>query len=243
MKSLLSLVAVTAMLVGSQAMAIDPEKLTQALASPDRSAEDKELDMNRKPVQVLDFLGLKEGMSALDLVAGGGWYTEVLSRAVGPNGKVYMQNSPASLSRGTTEQTVSARVNGRLANVVRVNRDMNDLGLAPDSIDFAITNLNFHDLYNSNPANARAMLEAVKTVLKPGGVFAIIDHAGNVGADNASLHRVPKSLVVVAAREAGFTIVDAGSTILSVPTDDRTLPQSAPELGRNTDRFIVKLTK
>ncbi|MCB1666332.1 MAG: class I SAM-dependent methyltransferase [Pseudomonadales bacterium] len=243
MKSLLSLVAVTAMLVGSQAMAIDPAKLTQALASPDRSAEDKELDMNRKPVQVLTFLGLKEGMSALDLVAGGGWYTEVLSRAVGPNGKVYMQNSPASLSRGTTEQTVSARVNGRLTNVVRVNRDMNDLGLAPDSIDFAITNLNFHDLYNSNPANARAMLEAVKTVLKPGGVFAIIDHAGNVGADNASLHRVPKSLVVVAAREAGFTIVDAGSAILSVPSDDHTLPQSAPELNRNTDRFIVKLTK
>lgn len=243
MKSLLSLVAVTAMLVGSQAMAIDPAKLTQALASPDRSAEDKELDMNRKPVQVLTFLGLKEGMSALDLVAGGGWYTEVLSRAVGPNGKVYMQNSPASLSRGTTEQTVSARVNGRLTNVVRVNRDMNDLGLAPDSIDFAITNLNFHDLYNSNPANARAMLEAVKTVLKPGGVFAIIDHAGNVGADNASLHRVPKSLVVVAAREAGFTIVDAGSAILSVPSDDHTLPQSAPELDRNTDRFIVKLTK
>lgn len=231
------------MLVGSQAMAIDPAKLTQALASPDRSAEDKELDMNRKPVQVLTFLGLKEGMSALDLVAGGGWYTEVLSRAVGPNGKVYMQNSPASLSRGTTEQTVSARVNGRLTNVVRVNRDMNDLGLAPDSIDFAITNLNFHDLYNSNPANARAMLEAVKTVLKPGGVFAIIDHAGNVGADNASLHRVPKSLVVVAAREAGFTIVDAGSAILSVPSDDHTLPQSAPELNRNTDRFIVKLTK
>ena len=179
----------------------------------------------------------------MDLVAGGGWYTEVLSRAVGPNGKVYMQNSPASLSRGTTEQTVSARVNGRLTNVVRVNRDMNDLGLAPDSIDFAITNLNFHDLYNSNPANARAMLEAVKTVLKPGGVFAIIDHAGNVGADNASLHRVPKSLVVVAAREAGFTIVDAGSAILSVPSDDHTLPQSAPELNRNTDRFIVKLTK
>ncbi|MCB1650059.1 MAG: class I SAM-dependent methyltransferase [Pseudomonadales bacterium] len=243
MKSLLSLVAITAMLVGSQAMAIDPDKLAQALASPDRSAADKELDAARKPVQVLTFLGLKEGMTALDIMSGGGWYTEVLSRAVGPNGKVYMQNGPASLARGNTAETVQNRLQGRLNNVQRIDKDIAELGLAPDSVDFAITNLNFHDIYNSNPAAAQAMLQAVKTVLKPGGVFAIIDHAGNVGADNASLHRIPKSVVVVAAREAGLTIVDAGSSILHVEADDRTKPQFAEELGRTTDRFILKLSK
>lgn len=243
MKSLLSLVAATAMFVGSNALAIDADKLTAALASPDRSADDKALDAGRKPVEVLSYLGLEEGMTVLDIIAGGGWFTEVLSRAVGPNGTVYMQNGPASLARGTTEATVTARLDGRLDNVMRVNKDLNELGLAQNSVDFAITNMNFHDVYNRDPAAAQEMLQAVKAVLKTGGVLAIIDHAGTVGADNASLHRVAEESVIEAARQAGFTVIEGDSQILNIPTDDHTLPSSAAELGRNTDRFIVKLTK
>ncbi len=243
MKSLFSLVALTAIIVGSNAMAIDAAKLTQALASADRSDADKALDAGRKPVQVLDYLGLEEGMTVLDIMSGGGWYTEVLSHAVGPTGKVYMQNGPAALARGTTEATVTARVEGRLTNVERVNKDIGELGLAPNSIDFAITNLNFHDVYNANPDAAQAMLMAVKEVIKPGAVFAIIDHAGTPGADNAALHRVPKDAVIAAARQAGLTVVESDSQVLHVPTDNHTQTPFAADLERNTDRFIIKLTK
>lgn len=243
MKSLLSLVAAAAVFVGANAMAIDVAQLSVALASPDRSDADKALDIGRKPVQVLDYLGLAEGMTALDVMSGGGWYAEVLSHAVGPQGTVYMQNSPASLARGTTEATVTARVEGRLNNVKRVNKDLNELGLAQNSVDFAITNMNFHDVYNGSPEAAQAMLQAVKAVLKPGGVFAIIDHVGAMGADNASLHRIPKELVLEAVRQAGLTVVDSDSQILHVPSDDHTLASSAADLDRNTDRFILKLTK
>lgn len=242
MKSLLSLVAATAMFVGSNAMAIDADQLQEALASPDRSDADKALDAGRKPVQVLEYVGLEEGMTVLDVMSGGGWYTEVLSLAVGPEGTVYMQNSPASLARGTTEETVTARV-ARLDNVERVNKDLNDLGLAANSVDFAITNLNFHDVYNSNPEAAQTMLQAVKTVIKPGGTFVIIDHAGTMGADNASLHRIPKELVLEAVRQAGLTVVESDSQVLHVPSDDHTLAPFAADLDRNTDRFILKLTK
>ncbi len=243
MKSLLALFAVTAILAGPNAMAIDEAKLTAALAAPDRSDADKALDAARKPVQVLDYLGLEEGMTVLDIMSGGGWYTEVLSHAVGPNGTVYMQNGPGALARGTTEATVTERLNGRLNNVQRVNKDIGELGLAPNSVDFAITNQNFHDIYNRDPAAAQAMLQAVKAVLKPGGTFAVIDHAGTTGADNASLHRVPKEAVVAAAREAGLTVVESDSQILHVPGDNHTLAPFAADLERNTDRFIVKLTK
>jgi len=243
MKSLLSLVAATAMFVGVNAMAIDADKLNAALASPDRSDADKALNAGRKPVQVLSYLGLEEGMTVLDVMSGGGWYTEVLSYAVGPEGTVLMQNSPASLARGTTEATVTARVEGRLDNVERVNKDLSDLGLAQNSVDFAITNLNFHDVYNGNPEAAQAMLQAIKAVLKPGGTFAIIDHAGTMGMDNASLHRVPKESVIAAVREAGLTVVESDSQVLRVPSDDHTLAPFAADLDRNTDRFILKLTK
>ncbi len=66
---------------------------TAALASTDRPAEDRERDAARKPAKVIEFLGVESGMTVLDAIAGGGYYTEVLSGAVGPGGKVVSQNS------------------------------------------------------------------------------------------------------------------------------------------------------
>ena len=95
MKKLISLVVVT-MLLGTQAHAIDKASLNNQLDNPGRPEADKERDASRQPAEVLDFPGLEEGMTALDVMASGGWYTEVLSYAVGPNGTVLMQNSPAT---------------------------------------------------------------------------------------------------------------------------------------------------
>ena len=40
------------------------------------------------------------------------------------------------------------------------------------------------------------MLSAVYAILEPGGVFGVIDHAGNVDGDNKSLHRIDKGLAI-----------------------------------------------
>jgi len=242
MKMILSLVAATALFVGANAQAIDVAAVNQALASAERSDADKALDSARKPAQVLDFLGLEPGMTVLDVMSGGGWYTEVLSLAVGASGKVYMQNSEAALARGTTQATVDARL-ARLSNVELLKADpTTDLTLPANSIDFAITNLNFHDVYNRDPAAAQTFLINIKNALKPGAILGLIDHEGNVGADNAALHRIPVELVRAAVLEAGFEIAEEG-TLLDVPTDDRTLASSSAELERNTDRFMLKLVK
>ena len=68
------------------------EGFNEAIASPNRSAEEKERDVYRKPAQVLDFVGIEAGMTVLEIFAGGGWYTELLSAAVGSDGLVYAQN-------------------------------------------------------------------------------------------------------------------------------------------------------
>lgn len=242
MKSLLSIAAVAGLLVVGNAMAIDVDEVTRALDSPQRSDADKALDDARKPVEVLDYLGLEEGMTVLDIMSGAGWYTEVLSRAVGEDGTVYMQNGPASLARGNTAETVEARLRN-LNNVERLDMDTGDLNLGANSIDFAITNLNFHDVYNRDPAAAQDFLAAIHRVLKPGATFALIDHEGTPGADNAALHRIPMEDALEAVREAGFTVVESDSDILNVPSDDHTQAPFAAELERNTDRFILKLTK
>lgn len=76
------------------ARTLGSEDIAAIVASPDRSAADKNMDARRKPVQLLAFIGVRPGMSALDLSAGGGYTTELLARAVGPTGQVYGQSQP-----------------------------------------------------------------------------------------------------------------------------------------------------
>ncbi len=76
------------------AMLLSRERIAEIVASPDRSAADKNTDIRRKPDQMLAFIGIRPGMLALDLSTGGGYSTELLARAVGPTGRVYGQSPP-----------------------------------------------------------------------------------------------------------------------------------------------------
>ena len=241
MKSLFPLVAAGALLIGSNAMAIDPAQLSQSLMDSSRSAADKELDDSRKPVEVLDYLGLEPGMTAIDFMAGAGWFSEVLSRAVGEDGKVYLQNSTGGFARGNTAETTAERIS-RLGNIERLEADVTATGLPDNSVDFAITNLNFHDIYNRDADAGVAFLMEVKRILKPGAIFGLIDHEGTLGADNATLHRIALDDALMAAHKAGLQVLGV-SDILDVEADDHTKGPFDPSLGRNTDRIILKLTK
>lgn len=81
---------------GSGAMnaTLSQQQIAAIIANPSRSAADRNSDEQRKPAQVLAFIGVKPGMVALDLSAAGGYTTELLARAVGPNGRVYGQSPP-----------------------------------------------------------------------------------------------------------------------------------------------------
>lgn len=228
-------------------LADEGRMLADELANaPGRSDEDKARDAQRKPDQVLTFLGIRAGDTVLDIWASGGWYSEVLSIAVGPEGKVYAQNSPSVLAfrDGYYDNAIGERLAGdRLANVERINTTVSESGLTPASVDFAFTALNFHDVYNrQGKEGAAAFLEAVLDVLKPGGTLGLIDHVGDADADNTSLHRVEPSLVYEAAIEAGF-IVEAQSDLLAHPEDDHTRGVFDPTLRGDTDRFVYRLRK
>ena len=225
---------------------VDSAALATALASEQRPAEDRVRDANRKPVDVMQVLGFEPGMTVLDVIAAGGYFTEVLSHTVGATGKVYAQNSRFVLDMrdGANEKAISGRLaGGRLANVERLDRDIADMGLAPGSIDGAITALNFHDVYNGQGADAaQGFLTAIYTALKPGGVFGVIDHVGIAGQDNAKLHRVEKSIAIEQAKAAGF-VVEADSDVLHNLTDDHTKAVFDPAVRGQTDQFLLKLRK
>jgi predicted methyltransferase len=76
------------------AQTLSSQQIKDIVASPDRSAADRTNDQRRKPVEMLEFIAVRPGSTALDLSAAGGYTTELLARAIGPSGKVFGQSRP-----------------------------------------------------------------------------------------------------------------------------------------------------
>lgn len=241
-KTLLALFLCLFLPAGAQATG----ELTEKLATGDRPEADKVRDAGRKPAEVIAFLEIGQGMTVVDLIAASGYYTEVLSIAVGPNGKVFAHNSEFSLKirDGANDKAMMARLeNNRLPNVERLDRDIRDLGLAPDSVDAALTALNFHDIFNGgSPEAAAGFLATVRMFLKPGGRLGLIDHDGDPDQDNKKLHRIPEATVRKAVKESGFEIA-AQADMLRNPDDDHSRNVFDPAIRGHTDRFVLLLRK
>ena len=231
------LLTVTSSLVRADDLA---DSINAGLAAPQRPADEKLRDQARKPVEVLTFLGIQTGMTVVDVLAGGGWYTEVLSAAVGPKGKVYSQNPERMKER--MGDAAKARAD-RLKNVeLLYTKDMTDFGL-DGTVDFAITALNLHDAYNFGGEQAgKDFLKGVYKALKPGSVLGVIDHVGIAGQDNKTMHRIEKSVAIELIKSAGFTI-EGESDVLHNPNDDHTKQIRDESLGRNTDQMLFKARK
>lgn len=220
--------------------ALSAEQLRELLTNdPTRDEADKVRDDGRRPADVVTFLGIRQGMTVLDVFSGGGYYSDVLAHAVGPTGKVYAQN-PARFG-GRFEQAFKEKFAGRFPNVEYLIKDLNDLGLQSASIDAAITALNFHDVYNRDPVAGLDFMKSVYYILKPGGIFGVVDHVGDEGVDNESLHRVSEKAAIETAKQAGF-LLEATSDVLRHPEDDHSQPSRSTKRGY-TDRFVLKLRK
>jgi len=223
-----------------------PPTLTTLLAGESRAAADRARDDGRKPAEVIAFLGIEPGMNVVDIIGAGGYYTEVLSLAVGPRGHVTAQN-PAivmQLRDGINETQLSERLaDNRLPNVTRLDKEMAELSAEDGPFDAAITALNLHDIYNGyGEDSAIETLQLIYATLKPGGVFGIIDHNGAAGNDNTALHRMLKEDAVRVAEAAGFVVED-DSGLLHVHHDDMTQVVFAEGIRGKTHRFLLKLRK
>jgi len=210
----------------------------EALASAERASEDKARDAARRPKEVLEFVGIGDGMTVLDVAASTGWYTEVLAAAVGPDGRVIAHNTEGRRDR--SEPGIAPKAE-RLGNVTLLFADFGSMGLDGE-VDAALTALNFHDLHNRGAEAVAWFLGDVYKALKPGGVFAVIDHEGSAGQDNKSLHRIESAVAAAALEQAGF-VVEAVSDILDNPADDHSLHMRDESLQRNTDRFLIRARK
>ena len=226
-----------------------------AIDSPDRPEADRKRDEGRRPGIVLEFFGVRPGQTIIEYTATGGVTAELLARTVGPKGKVYMQNSPVWLetSGAPAEKAIADRLaNDRLPNVVRLDKAPEDLGLAPNSVDGAVMNLVFHDMFwmAKDPSkDVPAILANLYKTLKPGGWVGVVDHAAPIGTgstmaiDRRGPHRIDEELAKKLFLDAGFKL-DKESKLLRNPDDDHQKPFYAPEWREKfTDRFAFRFVK
>ena len=226
-----------------EAMAARIEAQQQA---PDRHRFDAPRDAARMPFEAFRFLGLREGMTALDVGAYAGYTTEMLSAAVGPAGKVYSHNRERVLTHfadGYYGRTMEERLaNDRLPNVVLHVREYDDLGLE-GTVDVAFLGNLLHDfLRRDGHEGAVALLANIRATLEPGGVLGVTDHVGVAGADNDRLHRIEPDVARALLEEAGF-VVEAESDLYANPEDDHTLMVYNDAIYLRTDRFLFRARK
>jgi predicted methyltransferase len=214
-----------------------------AVPSRPRPEEDVERDADRRPQEVLKFFEVQEGQSVVELMAGRGYYVDVIARVVGPTGKVYAHNSPFVLER-FAEGPISQRLtNPALAHVARIDTELDAPDL-PKGVDAVLMILFYHDTYWQEVDRAK-MNAAVFEALEPGGIYGIVDHHAEPGSgsrDVKSLHRIEASLVEKEILAAGFELVE-GSDLLAHPEDDRKTNVFDASIRGKTDRFILKFRK
>jgi predicted methyltransferase len=221
-------------LTSSAFAALAPDFMDK-LTAESRPLEDRARDGARRPYQVMQLLGVDAGMTVLDVGAGGGWFTRVLSAATGSSGKVIAQFGPRALQRenGQPQKDLAASLGNTEAFFGNVAE------IPAGSVDRAVTALNMHHM---NAERAAPYLKDLLTVLKPGGRAAIIDHVGTPENNNAQLHRMLPSDVKTWIQQAGFEIV-AESDILRTTADDHKLSADDPILGRDVDQFMFIVRK
>ncbi len=227
--------------------AVDPAAY---LAAPTRPVADAADDAARKPSEVLSFATIAPGQTVLELEAGSGYYTELLSMAVGPGGKVIMQNPP-EFDAFAGEAVAARLANNRLANVTLSKTHFDQLEAADGSVDVVTWFLGPHELYYK-PEGAPAGLGDPKKayaeifrVLKPGGYFVVLDHAAAQGAPldvGNTLHRIDPAQVRAAGNAAGFTIEEE-SDLLANPADDHAKGVFDDSIRRKTDQFLFRFVK
>jgi predicted methyltransferase len=213
-----------------------------AVADRTRPAEDAARDGSRHPAEIVAFAGVRPGDRIVELAPGGGYYTRILARAVGPRGHVYAVVSPGFAARAESMARFQRVVAG-YPNVEIVVSDIRTLTMARP-VDVVWTSENYHDFHNAQGADLAALNRAVFGALRPGGTYYIEDHAapGTGITATSTLHRIDPQAVRDEVGAAGFRL-EAESPVLANPADPHTVRSTDAAIRGRTDRFAMRFRK
>jgi predicted methyltransferase len=235
-------VAVAACADATSARAQTPD-YAGIVAAADRSEGDREIDKRRDPVKLLAFTEAKPGMKVLDMGAGGGYSTELMARAVAPNGVVHAQNAPDLGGRAKENFEARLKTAAMQGTVVLLRKFDDPVPADVRNLDLITFFFYYHDVVNIAAVDRGAMNRKLLEALKPGGVLVIADHSAKQGQGltvTPTLHRIEESILRGEIEAAGFKLVEEGG-FLRQPGDARDF-----NVNRRTgpvDEFVLKFQK
>ncbi|MCX7552373.1 hypothetical protein OS175_00660 [Marinicella sp. S1101] len=224
--------------------------IEQAIAAQDRSAADRSRDARSRPDVTLKMLDIGPGDVVFDVFAGGGYYSDLIARVVGEDGKVFLHNNQAY--RNFVNEALQQRLaQNNMPQMVQHDREVDALDIEPNSLDAAMIIMSYHDLFYDDPASGWPQINhddfmlQIYSGLKAGGRFMIVDHQANDGRgalDSQTLHRIESEFAVNKLTQIGFKLV-AESAVLANLEDDKDVSVFAPDIRGKTDRFILVFEK
>lgn len=214
-----------------------------SISDPGRPAADVARDAARKPAEMLALSGIKSGDIVLELLPGGGYFTRIFSKEVGPTGHLY---AAVPDPKGADAEPAAAAIAAlpEYANVTAIP-------IAPmpamPPLDVIWTSWNYHDLHLSRVHSDMAVVDKnFYVMLKPGGVVVIVDHValpGSPAVETADkLHRIDPAVVKAEMQAAGF-LFDGESDVLHNPADPHTAIVFDPSTRGKTDQFAFRFKK
>ncbi|HXC54648.1 MAG TPA: hypothetical protein VNU97_05095 [Rhizomicrobium sp.] len=225
-----------------------PAYVTAAIADAGRPDAEKQLDAERLPADMIAFAGIRPGSRVMDIMPGAGYFTHLFAKVVGDKGYVYAY-TPTELDPIIQKRFPGSDPTRQFAaysNVSVLHAPIDKL-TAPESLDVVWTAQNYHDLHDPfmGPADLGLVNKAVYDVLKPGGLYIVLDHAAADGSGLSAtntLHRIDEAVVKSEVEAAGFKLVGE-SRVLRNPKDPRDKLVFDPSIRHHTDQFILKFMK
>jgi predicted methyltransferase len=263
---LLPLVTLLVLAASTQAE-VPPNTMDNIIKGEHRS--DKNIARNefRHPQETLAFFGVKPDMTVVELWPGGGWYTEILAPYLAEEGQLiaahfdadagsdYYKKSRLGFDKKMAENPIYNNV-----KTIDFNPGVSDLSAHNGQADAVLTFRSLHNWLGADKLDA--VLNDVFKMLKPGGVFGVVEHRADGKAvidPKAKKGYVNQGYAIQMIEAAGFKLIDV-SEVNANPKDSAdhpngvwTIPPSlrVPEgedkahyeaIGES-DRFTLKFIK
>jgi predicted methyltransferase len=240
------LLAASASSIAADSFDATAEKIKSALQAEIRTEAETDRDSNRKALQTLEFFEFRDDMKIIELIPGGGWYTKILAPVVSAKGEYY-----AALGTGRIENLLKEpgfekiKIVAENAKLYRkdgerfYSLEADTLGVK--DLDMVLTFRNYH---NFGEEGRRNMNKLAFEALKPGGVYAVVDHtARHMEAQTpANRRRIDPVLAIKEIQEAGFEFVDY-SDLHYRADDELRYEVGVKSVSGNTDRWTIKFRK
>lgn len=222
------------------------EKLARAIGDNNRPEEETQRDANRLPMETLMFFGVRDNMKVLDILPAN-YYTRILAPVLKERGELHLAVGTGYLADNLLKEESYQHVKVQSAET-SIHRpeglryyDLGALDLGVKNLDM-VTSFRAYHLFDDG--DRQALNQAVHGALKPGGIYAVIDHTRRHGEPEteANRRRFDPVKAIKEIEDAGFDFVDY-SPMHYREADDLTLEVGDESVTGQTDRWALKFVK